>query len=177
MYAYKAMQIIGASLPRAVADGDNLEHRAQMAMASCFAGIAFSNASTNLAHAAGRALGARFHVPHGLSVALLLPFVMEFGLDVAEKRYAEIAVALGADAALPQRTLAEKAVSIVYDYNNAFGVWTEARQRYLPDPAAFAEAVPEMVKNALAGNGILTNPRVPTEKDIDIVFKKLAAKL
>jgi len=78
---------------------------------------------------------------------------------------------------LPQRTLAEKAVSIVYDYNNAFGVWTEARQRYLPDPAAFAEAVPEMVKNALAGNGILTNPRVPTEKDIDIVFKKLAAKL
>lgn len=177
LHAYEAMKLVGQWLDKAVADGTDKEARQNMALASCLAGIAFSNASTNLAHAGGRALGSSFHVPHGLSVALLLPFVMEFGLEVAEERYAKVAVALGANPHQSTRLLAKKAVDIVYAYNDKFGIWQEAKTRFIPDLAALRQAIPEMVQNALSGNGILTNPKVPDKLDVMLVFEKLAAKL
>lgn len=177
MYAYEAIKMVGEALFKVMEDGLNKAARQQMAIASCFAGIAFSNSSTNLAHAGGRALGACFHIPHGLSVALLLPFVMEFGLEAAEARYALVAVALGADPHTGQQELARQAVDIVNGYNDRFGVWREARQHFITDLDAFHKAIPEMVKNALAGNGILTNPVVPTEQDVTTVFNKLATKM
>ena len=177
LYAYEAMKIIGQSLPKVFSDGKNEVDRQQMAMASYFAGIAFSNSSTNLAHAGGRALGTYFHLPHGLSVALLLPFVMEFGLDAAEERYARVAVALGADSQLSQSKLAKQAVNIVNGYNNAFGIWAEAKNKFITDTEAYRKAIPQMVSNAMEGNGILTNPKLPTEQDLTLVFEKLAAKI
>ena len=177
LHAYEAMKLVGQWLDKAVTDGKNEEAREKMAMASCLAGIAFSNSSTNLAHAGGRALGASFHVPHGLSVALLLPYVMEFGLEVSKERYAQVAIALGANPHISPNVLAKQAVDIVNDYNTKFGIWQEARTKFIPDVAAFRQAIPGLVKNALAGNGILTNQKVPTEQDVTLVFEKLAAKL
>lgn len=177
LYAYEAIKIVGQSLPKVFADGKNEEARQQMAMASYFAGIAFSNASTNLAHAGGRALGANFHIPHGISVALLLPFVMEFGLEIAEERYAQVAVALGASPQLSQSELAQQAVDIINSYNDTFGIWDEAKNKFITDTEAYRKAIPEMVSNTLAGNGILTNPKLPTEQDVTIVFEKLSAKI
>lgn len=177
LHAYEAMKLVGQWLDKAVTDGADREARQKMAMASCLAGIAFSNASTNLAHAGGRSLGAAFHVPHGLSVALLLPFVMEFGLEVAEDRYAQVAIALGGNPHLSRAVLARQAVAIVNGYNAKFGIWQEAKTKFMPDLAIFRQAIPSLVKNALGGNGILTNPKVPTEQDVTLIFEKLAAKL
>ncbi len=177
MYAYEAMKMVGQSLRLAFNEPDNQDARQQMSLASCFAGIAFSNASTNLAHAGGRALGAKFHVPHGLSIALLLPFVMEFGLDFAQDRYAKVAVALGADPHKGKQALAAEAVDIVNGYNDLFGIWAQAKAKFFPEPAALQAAIPEMTKNALAGNGILTNLVVPTEQDVTVMFEKLVQKL
>lgn len=177
LYAYEAMKIVGQWLEKAVADGTNLEAREKMALSSYLAGVAFSNASTNLAHAGGRALGAYFHVPHGLSVALLLPFVMEFSLEAAEERYAKVAVALGANAHASRNALAGQAIEMVYAYNDKFGVWQEAKSKFIPDTAVLRQAIPEMVRNTLSGNGILTNRKVPTEADVTDMFMKLAAKL
>ncbi|HZK53321.1 MAG TPA: iron-containing alcohol dehydrogenase [Desulfosporosinus sp.] len=177
LFAYEAMKIVGQSLPKVFKDGEDWEERRKMAMASYFAGIAFSNASTNLAHAGGRALGAYFHIPHGLGVALLLPFVMEFGLVVAEGRYARVAVALGADAQLSQSELAKKAVDIVNGFNDSFGIWDEAKYKFIIDVEAYRKAIPKMISNALAGNGILTNPKIPSKQDVTMIFEKLALKL
>lgn len=177
LYALASMEIISQALPAVVRDGTDRDAREQMALASCWAGIAFSNSSTNLAHAGGRALGAYFHVPHGLSVALLLPFVMEFGLEAAEDRYARVAIALGADPHLKQQELAHKAVEMVYGYNDAFGVWAEAGNKYIRDLAAYRRAIPEISGNALAGNGIATNRRIPDEKDVARILEQLADKL
>jgi alcohol dehydrogenase class IV len=177
LYALEAMKIISQALPAVVKNGLDSKAREQMALASCYAGVAFSNSSTNLAHAGGRALGAYFHVPHGLSVALLLPFVMEFGLEAAEERYASVAIALGSSPHLKQRELARQAVELVCGYNDAFGVWTEAKHKYIRDLAAYRQAIPEIAKNAMAGNGILTNRKVPTEQDVTAVLEKLADKL
>lgn len=176
-YAMEAMKIIGKALPKVFADGKDIEQRQQMAIASYFAGVAFSNASTNLAHAGGRALGANFHIPHGLSVALLLPFVMEFGLEAAEDRYAQVAVLLGGDPQLSPSELAQEAIRIVNEYNETLSIWNEAQTKYITDLVAFRRSIPKMVNSSLSGNGILTNPIIPNEKDVAIIFEKLALRI
>ncbi|MCL4441225.1 MAG: iron-containing alcohol dehydrogenase [Firmicutes bacterium] len=184
LFAVESMRIIGTALPLAVEDGLNKDARRGMLLASCYAGIAFSNASTNLAHAAGRAMGAKYHIPHGLSIALLLPFVMLFGLDAAEERYANVAIALGANPGVGQRELAGAAVRIVEGYNDQFGIWNAAKN-YIKDIQDFIKIIPAMVDDAMSGlktnptgnNGIVTNRKVPTPQNVAKVFELLAEKL
>jgi alcohol dehydrogenase class IV len=102
---------------------------------------------------------------------------MEFSLPAAEERYAEVAIALGADSYASRKELAQAAIAIVYGYNERFNVWGEAKEKFITNLDDFKAAIPEMVNNALAGNGILTNPIVPTEQDVTTVFTKLAQKL
>ncbi|WP_456279036.1 iron-containing alcohol dehydrogenase [Bacillus sp. AK128] len=174
-FARTAITMVGKALSSVYHDGKNINSRQEMLTASCYAGIAFSNASTNLAHAAGRPLGARFHIPHGLSVALLLPFVMRFGLDVAENQYAEVAVCLGEDRTQSTSYLANRAVEIVEEYNNEFQIWKDALTFVNSDE--LEKSIPVLVEDALSGNGILTNPRVPTKEDVTHVYKLLVEKL
>jgi alcohol dehydrogenase class IV len=176
LYALSAIRLIGKALPRIYEDGNDKESRHDMLLASCYAGIAFSNASTNLAHAAGRPLGARFHIPHGLSVAMLLPLVMNYGIDAAEKRYAEVAIALGADASLNDKHLAQISIQIVEDYLDTFGIWTDAR-KYIDKSETLVEGIPTLVEDALSGNGILTNIKIPNTKDVTGIYQKLVKKL
>ncbi|MFZ7101287.1 MAG: iron-containing alcohol dehydrogenase [Peptococcaceae bacterium] len=183
-YALEAIRICGGALPKAYSNGADLEARQQMLLGSYYAGIAFSNASTNLAHAGGRALGAKFHIPHGLSVSLLLPFVMDFGLQAAQDRYAKVAVALGADRTLAEAELAKEAVKIIEEYNTRFLIW-EAAKDYIKNPAEFIAAVPYLVEDTMLGvklnptgnNGIVTNRKIPAENDVADMFKLLAEKL
>jgi alcohol dehydrogenase class IV len=174
-FALEAIRMIGKSLPRLYKNGHDQESRENMLLASCYAGIAFSNASTNLAHAAGRALGARFHIPHGLSVALLLPFVMSFGLETAEDRYADVAIALGADPSLSPKELAEKSLEMIHDYNNQFDIWTAGR-KYI-NLQDLRNEIPILAEDAVSGNGITTNRKVPTHQDVSQLFEILADKL
>ncbi|WP_067726213.1 iron-containing alcohol dehydrogenase [Oceanobacillus damuensis] len=174
-YALNAIQKIGKSLPIAYGNGQDIEAREEMLLASCYAGIAFSNASTNLAHAAGRPLGARFHIPHGLSVALLLPFVVEFGLEIAEERYARIAIGLGEEDLDDRKLLAAKTLKLTEYYNDKFSIWKDGL-RYI-NLQEFKENIPLLVEDALSGNGIATNPKVPTGSDIEQIFNALLKKL
>ncbi|MEW9674013.1 iron-containing alcohol dehydrogenase family protein [Ammoniphilus sp. 3BR4] len=175
LFALEAIRMIGTALPRLCEDGKDKEARENMILASCFAGIAFSNASTNLAHAAGRPLGAHFHIPHGLSIALLLPFVMRFGLQVAEQRYANIAIALGTDPTLDPKTLAEISLKLIEGYNDKFDIWNDGR-KYIPIQK-LRDAIPILVEDAMSGNGISTNMKVPNQQDIAIIYERLAERL
>ena len=174
-YALEAIERIGKSLPVVYENGNDIEARQNMLLGSCYAGIAFSNASTNLAHAAGRPLGARFHIPHGLSVALLMPYVVEYGLESAGERYANIAIALGADPNLSQEELSRKTLEILHDYNDKFHIWEDGK-KYI-DVDDFRRNITLLGKDALSGNGILTNLKVPNQEDLDNLFTKLADKL
>ncbi|WP_282140865.1 iron-containing alcohol dehydrogenase family protein [Cytobacillus oceanisediminis] len=174
-FALEAIRMIGKSLPTIYENGENLEARENMSIASCYAGIAFSNASTNLAHAAGRSLGARFHIPHGLSVALLLPFVMEYSLESSEKRFAEVAIALGASPSFSQKELAEQSLNLIHEYNNQFNIWTDG-QKFI-NLGDLKKDIPILSRDALSGNGILTNRKVPAFEDICQILELLANKL
>lgn len=175
-YALRAIQMIGEALPKVYEDGSNLEERQKMLLASCYAGTAFFNSSTNLAHAAGRALGNRFHVPHGLSVAVLLPAVMNFGLEAAEERYRDIAVALGDSLEKNNLELAESSIKTVEKLNEKFGIWKEIR-KYMQDTEAFRDSIPTLVKDALSGNGIKTNRKLPSYQDIENIYISLYEKV
>ncbi|GGB45924.1 iron-containing alcohol dehydrogenase [Virgibacillus dakarensis] len=175
-YALRAIKMIGEALPKVYEDGSNLEERQKMLLASCYAGTAFFNSSTNLVHAAGRALGNRFHIPHGLSVAALLPSVMRFGLKSAVDRYRDIAVALGEEPSKDNDELAQSSVEIIENYNNRFGIW-DALQKYIQDTGKLSDSIHVLVEDALSGNGINTNRKLPSMQDIEYIYKSLFSKI
>jgi len=91
-HAIAAMKLIAGNLIKACKDPKNHRAKEAMMLGSCMAGIAFSNASVALVHGMSRPLGVHFHVPHGLSNAMLLPKITEFSLSGNAKKYAECAV-------------------------------------------------------------------------------------
>lgn len=91
----KALGIIGDNLRQAYANGDNLEARENMLYASCMAGMSFTNTQNALAHALSMTIGGRYHLPHGLLTASVLPWVIEFNLMANPAKYAQVARALG----------------------------------------------------------------------------------
>ncbi len=109
--SFRATQLIFANLERACADGEDLEARRNLSLASMIAGMAFTNAGLGLTHAMAHALGAHFHVPHGVANALLLPYVMEFNLEACPHLYRELALAMGEDVSgMPATTAGKKSV-------------------------------------------------------------------
>lgn len=93
--AVSAVRRIMAYLPRAWRDGSDLEAREQMALAALEAGVCITNASVTIVHGMSRPIGALFHVPHGLSNAMLLPTCLEFALPGALGRFADLGRAVG----------------------------------------------------------------------------------
>ncbi len=89
--ARQALALLSANIRRVCKDGRDLEARSQMLLGSMLAGMAFANAPVAAVHALAYPIGAIFHVPHGLSNALVLPHVLEFNLPAAEVLYAELA--------------------------------------------------------------------------------------
>lgn len=98
--ALHAIELIGRSLVRAVKKGNNLEARKDMSMAAFLSGLCLSNSGLGAAHALSHPLGVHYKIPHGLSCAVLLPYVMEFNLPVVTKRLTKITQALGEDISL-----------------------------------------------------------------------------
>lgn len=89
--AEKAIGLIADYLPRAYADGQDLEARYNLMLGSMLAGMVITHCDTSLAHVMGEAVGAVFNTGHGLSVALCMPAVMEYNLETNVQKFAKIA--------------------------------------------------------------------------------------
>ena len=89
--ARQALTLLSANVRRVCENGSDLEARSQMLLGSMLAGMAFANAPVAAVHALAYPIGAIFHVPHGLSNALVLTQVLRFNLPEAEALYAELA--------------------------------------------------------------------------------------
>ena len=89
--ACRALALLGANIHTACNDGQNREARSNMLLGSMLAGMAFANSPVAAVHALAYPLGGHFHVPHGLSNALVLPYVLEYNMSEASELYAEIA--------------------------------------------------------------------------------------
>ena len=168
--ALAAMRLIGANLRTAYAEPTNAAAREAMMLGAMQAGMAFTNSSVALVHGMSRPIGAQFHVPHGLSNAMLLPAITRFGLETAPSRYAEAARAIGlASDSDPDDAAIEKL---------ADGLVTLNRDLDVPTPGEFGIAkadwdasLPLMAEQALASGSPANNPRVPTADDIVALYQ------
>jgi alcohol dehydrogenase len=106
--ALHAIRLVAKWLPRAVADGTNLEARSQMQTAATLAGWAISSSTVGLVHAMSHTIGARHGVPHGIGNGILLPHVIRFngGVPAAAARHVDVAEALGVHASADKATAA-----------------------------------------------------------------------
>ncbi|MGJ9458981.1 iron-containing alcohol dehydrogenase [Oceanobacillus sp. CF4.6] len=110
--ALQAIKMISKNLPKAFANPTNLEAREQMATASLIAGMAFGNAGVAAVHALAYPIGGKYHIAHGVSNALLLPFVMEWNKIGNLERFRDIAIAMGENVeGLSDYEAADKAVN------------------------------------------------------------------
>jgi alcohol dehydrogenase class IV len=167
--ALKAMQLVFDYLPRAYADGSDLEAREHMHNAATLAGMALSNASIALAHAMAHAFGAIFHTPHGRTVGLFLPYTIEFTVNGGGSRYGEIARLLG----LPAVDEAAGATSLVAAIRNlAREVGQPITIRDLDiDSMRLEEAMPELVSKAAEDPQIITSLRAPDDEELANLFR------
>jgi len=170
--AIEAMKLIGPNLRKVYHDGNDLKAREKMMLGATLAGIAFSNASVALVHGMSRPIGAIYHVPHGLSNAMLLPAVTEYSIPSATKRYADCAKAIGialsddADDVANQKLLKEL-IAINDELNvpspSEFGI----------DKKDFMQNLEIMAEQAIASGSPANNPRVPESKEIVEIYKLL----
>lgn len=170
--AIAAMKLIGPNLRTAFHDGGNKHAREAMMLGSTLAGIAFSNASVALVHGMSRPIGAFFHVPHGLSNAMLLPSVTEFSIPEAPERYADCARAIGVAS---ERDSTEKANNKLLEELRSLNLELD-----VPTPEQFGiskdiffDKIPTMASQALASGSPSNNPRVPTEAEIAKLYAQL----
>jgi alcohol dehydrogenase class IV len=172
--AISAMRLIGANLRLAYHEPNNAEARKNMMLGATQAGMAFCNASVALVHGMSRPIGAHFHVPHGLSNAMLLPAVTRFSLNAALPRYAAAARLAGFAAAGDADQLAgAKLVNGLDDLNAELGVPTP--EKFGIAAAAWHGKKDLMAEQALASGSPANNPRIPSRDEIVALYESLYA--
>jgi alcohol dehydrogenase class IV len=143
LHAVSTVRLVFANLPRAYANGADLEAREAMALAAFFGGLAFTKAYVGYVHAFSHKIGGTYGVPHGKANAITLPYVLDFIKDApyAEARLAELAVAIGAgEAGESPAVLAQRFVDRVRNLNRAVGIPERMAELLVDDIPAIARA-------------------------------------
>jgi alcohol dehydrogenase class IV len=166
--ALGAIKLIVKALPKAYANPSSLQAREDMATASLMAGMAFGNAGVGAVHALAYPLGGRFNIAHGVSNALLLPYVMEWNKLACVERMRDIAEAMGVRVAhLSDKDAADLAVKAMADLCAAVEIPTGLRSFNVPE-----DAIPAMAEEASKIERLMrNNPRTLTAVDIEKIYR------
>ncbi|MBD9415437.1 iron-containing alcohol dehydrogenase [Pseudomonas sp. PDM16] len=169
LLAREALRLLAANLDEAVHNGGNREARQAMLLGACLAGQAFANAPVAAVHALAYPLGGHFHIPHGLSNALVLPHVLRFNAPAAMPLYAELAPLLLGErfqgGSTEQRCTAF--IDELAALNQRCGLPSRLRDA----------GVPEAMLNTLASDAMLqqrllvNNPREVSEADALAIYQ------
>ncbi len=166
--AVRALQLLSNNLRPALANGHNLDARRAMLQGSMLAGMAFANAPVAAVHALAYPLGGQFHVPHGLSNALVLLPVLEFNLAAADALYAELAAAVLRD------NVAVASVSSGRAFVDAIGelVVDAGLEQTLRAVGVHESHLPMLATDALKVQRLLVNnPRPVTYEDALAIYR------
>lgn len=169
LLAREALRLLAANLDEVVHNGGNREARQAMLLGSCLAGQAFANAPCAAVHALAYPLGGHFHIPHGLSNALVLPHVLAFNASAAAPLYAELApLVLGerlqAGSAAQQT---EQFIGAMADFSERSGLPTRLRDAGVPQ-----DMLPTMARDAMLQQRLLVNnPREVNEAQALAIYR------
>jgi len=169
IYALKGIQLIAANLENAVKNGQNQEAREALALGSLYGGLCLGPVNTAAVHALSYPLGGEFHIPHGLSNAILLPSVMKFNMPANVKRYAEVAIAMGCEPGKNDEETAQRGVDFIYQLAAAVGIPDKLTALGIPQTAVDGMAKAAMQVQRLLKN----NPREVTEQDARDIYNSL----
>ncbi len=177
-FCMQAINLIMDALPRAYADGSDLEVRTAMSNAATIAGLAFSNAFVGVNHALAHAVGARFGIAHGRANGIFLPHVLRYNASIPSKfmpapgystyvapdKYAQTAWVLGLGGrGMEERR--ERLFARVDELLDAVRIPRSLAEAGVPKEE-FEAALPELVKAAFADPSIRTNPRMPMIEEL-----------
>jgi alcohol dehydrogenase class IV len=170
--AKSAMGLIARNIRVACAAPDNRAAREAMMLGATTAGMAFSNASVALVHGMSRPIGAFFHVPHGLSNAMLLPEITAFSAPAALDRYADCARAMGvAEDGEGSQSAVARLLGELRALNAELKV--PSPKAYGIDRGRYDQLLPVMASQALASGSPQNNPRVPTSDEIIDLYRRV----
>ncbi|MDR0880709.1 MAG: iron-containing alcohol dehydrogenase [Clostridioides sp.] len=180
-FAEKAIKLVFKYLRRAYNNGDDMEAREKMHIASCLGGLAFDHASLGINHSIAHALGGKFKIPHGRANSLLLPYVIEYNSDMKNKvendyslaayKYCEIAKILGLksnNTRLGVRYL----VNEIRNLQDEMKMVTNLRGCKVSDEDVL-KFEDEIAVLALNDTCTLTNPKQPTHGDIISIIRNI----
>ena len=165
MLSVEALKLLGGSIEKAVFDGSNLEARGNMLIGAMLAGKSFANSPVAAVHALAYPIGGTFHVSHGLSNSLVLPYVLRFNSadNKATKDYAELAPFVFPDINTNQgsQAVCSEFIDRMESLSKKLGLPQKLREVNIPK-----EACEKMAKDAMKQTRLLVNnPREVTEKD------------
>lgn len=158
--AGKAIQLIGKNLVKAVENGLDKEARANMALGSAIAALAFSQTGVGVAHSISHPLGALFHISHGMANAILLPVVIDYNDKACHDSYEEIKVLLG-ESGKASEQIRELMKNMPIPNTLLEAGYKKGRER-------------EIIERTFQSRSLKKNPRMVEEKDVlDIIEKCL----
>jgi alcohol dehydrogenase len=165
--ALQAIRMVAAHLPRACADGADLEARSQLLLAAHLAGVAMAGTGLGICHAIGHSLGGRWGIAHGVALSAVLPAVLRFNLPARVPRLADIAFALGAgDSHAGAERNAAAAIEAVAALRDRVGLAGPLAGLGVAEPDFAAVAA-----DALADEVLANTPRAPTGADIAAILR------
>ena len=146
-------------------DGGNSVAREKVALGSLYGGLGLGPVNTAAVHALSYPIGGEFHIPHGLSNAILLPYVMKFNMTAAPGKYAKVALALGVEEQANDVSTAEKGVEKVFELCRELDIPLKMSELKIHE-----NAIDRMAEGAMKVTRLLkNNPRLLTadeEKNI-----------
>ncbi len=166
--AREALRLMGRALETAVQEGSNIDARSDMLLGSMMAGQAFANSPVAAVHALAYPLGGHFHIPHGLSNALVLPHVLRFNIKTAPTPYAELAPYLFPH--LEPLSTADRAAafcSALAELSKRCGLQQSLREMDIPK-----DVLPKLARDAMNQTRLLVNnPREVKEADALAIYE------
>ena len=169
--ATAALALLGANLPKVLANGQDLPARSAMLQGSLMAGMAFVNASVAAIHALAYPLGARFHIPHGHANALVMAPVIRFNLANAQRQYAELAAyLLPGEHFVDEASAAEAFVQAIEGLVKNSGL-----EQRLSNLNVDEDSLQVMASEVVVGIRRLidSNPRDMNEQDVEAIYRSV----
>lgn len=169
MLAREALSLLASNIETAVHDGANTDARQNMLLGAMMAGQAFANSPVAAVHALAYPLGGHFHIPHGLSNSLVLPYVLRFNAEAAATQYAELAPIVLQDSfkAGTAQQATEQLIAGMVKLIEKLGLPARLRDMDIPE-----EFLPTLAKDAMRQQRLLiNNPIDVTEADALAIYK------
>jgi alcohol dehydrogenase len=163
-----ALELISRNVRPFVSNRNNLEAGLNMLCAASLAAMGFSETGLGNIHCMARLVGAFFHIPHGLSNAVCLPYGAEFNLIANPEKFARVALAMGEMIqGLAALEAGRKAIEAIKQLNRDLGIPEKLRELGVTE-----DKLPEMARLAFESNYNRWNPRYTTVEDFQLLFKR-----